>query len=63
MTIDHESEYEAAYTAATALWDGLTEREMREALELAGLEGGCETRWEMLAYLDDALGANLRAAI
>jgi hypothetical protein len=63
MTIDHESEYEAAYTAARALWDGLTEREMRDALDVAGLEGGCETRWEILAFLDNSLGADLRAAI
>lgn len=56
------AEYEAALVAATALWDGMSERELRAALELAGFEGGCETRWQMLAYLDDAFGSSLRRA-
>ena len=59
---DLAEEYEAALTAATALWDGMTERELRAALEEAGVDGCCETRWQMLAYLDDAFGGQVRRA-
>lgn len=60
---DLAEEYEAALTAATALWDGMTERELRAALEEAGVDGCCETRWQMLAYLDSAFGQNLERAV
>ena len=58
--MDKQVEFDAARKAAAALWDGLTEDELDRYLEEADLEGGCFTRWELLAFVDQALGSNLR---
>lgn len=60
---DLAEEYEAALTAAKALWDGMTDSELRDLLTEAGVDGCCETRWQMMAYLDSALGQNLERAV
>lgn len=56
-------EFEAATTAAEALWDGLTSEEVRQHLEDAHTECGATDRWELLAEMDRALGGSLRRAV
>lgn len=57
--MDRHEEYDAARTAAEAIWDGMTRDELELILDEA-IDMGCSDRFEILGHVDSALGRDLR---